>query len=314
MRGQLEFDIGNVTVTSLDADGFQETQYSADGDDKAGVPSYETHHFFGSWGRPLDASTEPTTPGQPATNQVDPQKSAQVLYAMEGGQGHSWAMEDPRIVAVLGNIPGSGEHLTYGANPTAGENYDTMGVCFTRHDSIGQITQSTTTTGGANDGQSIYTRVGPTGFTRVSPYGIELFGSQGNGAWIGYSLSVHGGARMTLGYAGGVLPGQGSYVRFQASMIELNAAAVKIGPAGAPAGSVTKVLPLTAALGQLTAAAQGLASGAIALATAAAAIPGATPAVAAAGALIQSASSALSAAASAIAALPTSAGTQTGLG
>lgn len=310
-----EWDLVCVTGSAIDADGFADVQYDGEGDEpgSAGnqppaVPPHELHQWLGLWAMPLDPATD-------AGGQIDASKACTMLKAIEGGKGHAWMCEDPRVIGDLVPAPAPGEtviHNCFGA--------------YTRYRADGSIFHATTTTGGGKDGTAVYSCISPTGFVRTSPYGTERFGSFG--PWTGYSLNVLGGARLTMGSAGGVVPGMSSYVRFQAHMFEINASVVAIGPEGSEPAPVTQVLPLTAALTQITTAATALTSATATLANAAAAlvaatqaIPGATPAVAAAGAIVQSAIGQLSGAASQIAtaagaveALPTTAGTASGIG
>jgi hypothetical protein len=335
MPRPLEFDIGIQTTSEIDKDGFESTQYDAEGGEVlnsdgtgggggpgGGPPAYEKHHFHGFWGRALDPVVDGQTPGQPGSGQPDPTKGAQMLFAMEGSAGHAWTMEDPRVVALL-PTPDPGCGVYYGANLTAGLDGASIGVCFVRTHNDGRISLSTTTTNGAPDGQTVYEEIFPGGFVRSSPYGLERFGQfgppGGPPVWTGYSLTVRGGASFNLGFAGGIVPGNdaiGRTAKIDADVIILKAAVIKAGPGLAPAGSVTKVLPLTAALTQLAAAAQANATASQALATAVAAFTGTGtfPGIAAAASAITAASSQLSAAATAIAALPTSAGTAVNLG
>jgi len=239
-----DFDLVCVTGSSLDADGFPTLTHDAEGDEPGGAqppgaPPFEQHSWLGLWATPLDPVTD-------SGGQLDTSQSCTALKCMEGGKGHIWACEDPRVVSNLIPAPAPGEtivHNCFGA--------------YSRYRADGSIFHATTTTGGGKDGTSIYSCVTPTGFVRASPFGTERFGSFG--PWTGYSLNVLGGARMTLGSAGGVIPGMSSYVRFQSHMFEINASAIAIGPEGAPAAPVAKAMETVAVLGTLATALNALA-------------------------------------------------------
>lgn len=105
MRGFV-FDIGTVTLTEYDADGFLGLQMSVNGDAKSGAEPFETHHPFGFLSRPRD----PDPDG----------RGCYGLYAWDGSQGHVWPGQDARMAssAAGGVIPelGKGSSVMYGAN------------------------------------------------------------------------------------------------------------------------------------------------------------------------------------------------------
>ena len=245
MPRPLDWDIGAQLTSVIDPQGFEETQYDAEGEGASGVPSYETHHAHCFWGRALPPVVDAAPDGQPGSGQADPTQAAQMLFAMEGSTGHAWTMEDPRVVATM-PTPDPGCGVFYGANMTAGKDGKSLGVCFVRTHNDGRVTISTTTTAGGTDGQTVFQETSPQGFKRVSPYGTELYG-QFSGITT-YSLSLLGGSNFTMGYAGGLVPGLSSFISLQSDSIEINAAAVSIGPTGAPSGPVALATPLAAAL------------------------------------------------------------------
>lgn len=230
MAHALEWDIGVAMGSSIDADGFQDTQYDAEGEDQSGAAPYETHHFFGSWGRPLDPVVD-------AGGQPDPSRGCPMLYALEGGKGHAWALEDPRIVPIL-PTPAPGEHITYSS---AG--------CFTRHHVDGSISHATTDKGGQG-GFTVASRVLPTGFQRFGSFGRETFDA---GGW---RVKHASGAQVALGAIGGLpapLSSLGSFFRVTAGIIEINASAVTIGPTGAAGQPVAQAAPLVTVLATVAA-------------------------------------------------------------
>lgn len=262
--GMIAFDIAAVVGTNIDADGFDEIQHDAEGEQKAGAPSNQAHHFFGSWGRALDPVTEPAKEG--AVGQPDPSKTSQVLVGYEGSSGHSWAMEDPRLINVL-PTPGKGEHLTY-----------SFSGCFTRHHIDGSISHATTDAGGFG-GQTVAQRITPTSFMRFAPWGRETFDATG------YRLTHAGGARFSMGFLSGLpapLDGGISYARVQADTIELNGAAIHIGPTASIVQPVAQAAPLVVVLNAIGVAMTALAAVTSTLVPASGATVGQTGAAAAA--------------------------------
>lgn len=101
-----EWDVGIGLVTAYDVDGFSSTQLDVPGEQNAGVAPYENHFPYGIYARPL----APTFDGN---GNPDPATANQVLYALEGGKGHAWPLENPLVVQLLPTIQ-PGETLFYG--------------------------------------------------------------------------------------------------------------------------------------------------------------------------------------------------------
>jgi hypothetical protein len=266
LRAQLDWDIYNVTGTTIDANGFPSVTIDAEGE-QGSIP-IPVHMLHGMWSLPLDPVVDPGT-GEPI-----PTKAAQVLVAWEGGVGHAFPITDVRLMAKL-PLGVAGERIwasDFGS--------------FIRQHKDGSITESTTTTGGGSDGQTVASRVMPTAFQRFAPWGRETFDATG------YSLTHIGGASFEVAYAGGIFPGLDSYVRLTGSMIELNGAAISIGPTGVPHQPVAQAAPLVSILQSLLTTLEALITGVGAIPTvgnaaaaaAVAALPAAQSAVA--GALV----------------------------
>lgn len=232
MAGALRWDIACAVGTNVDADGFLSIQHDAYGEGDAGVPAYQAHHPHGIWSCPIDPVIDP------ATGQSDPARACQVLIADEGGVGHAIALEDPRTVANL-PLGQPGETIVH----------NDFG-CFTRYYADGSICHSTTTAGGlpssssapgASQAQSVSEWITPSSLERHAPWAHEVIDA--TGFWWKHT----GGARLTLGYAGGMPPPFGSaYVRARADMIALVAPIIAIGSQTSKMMPVAQVLPLMA--------------------------------------------------------------------
>jgi hypothetical protein len=268
MPRPLEWDIGVQIASVMDDQGFEDVQYDAEGEGASGASPIERHHFYGLWGRALDPALNTAPPGKPGNGQPDPTKGAQLLYAYEGSQGHAWTMEDPRVLAII-PIPDPGCAVFYGVNPTAGASSDILGCSFVRTHSDGRISLATTSTGGGGDGQTIFEEVSRYGFVRASPWGREMFGQfaddNGDVLFTGYSMQAGGGARFTLGYMGGILPGLGSTASLQADMVRVVAPVISIGPTGSVVGPVAQAEPLVGVLGAMGALAAAQSAAIVAL-------------------------------------------------
>jgi hypothetical protein len=97
----LNFDIGISLLSEYDENGFLGIQIDAYGEGKAGVQAYESHGVGGFLYRPCDPELD--SDGNPV-----PSTAAQVLYALEGGRGHAWCLNDPKSVARLPRLKKSG--------------------------------------------------------------------------------------------------------------------------------------------------------------------------------------------------------------
>ena len=290
----MDFDLGAVTLSSYDDNGFLGVQYDAEGENNSGVEPYEAHPTNGCLHRPLDPVVDDQ--GSP-----DESKSSNVMYAMRGGQGHAFVLGDPRVVPLL-PILQKGETMVY-----ADQGHF---VRLMQDGSIAMMTTDTTHPGtvdaAATSGQTIASIVDPNGFVRYGPMGAESFTQPS------YRLSHVGGARMTLGYAGGLVPNLGSYIRFSASMVTIDGTSITIGPPDAPTMPVAQAQPLLAILTTMEAAVAAVQAALIGIQAALAAIGPQTVApptvagpIAAAAGLVSTAAGAVTTAATAVAgALP----------
>ena len=267
MRSVLQFDIQNITGSSVDPDGFP--SYSVDVDGERGSVPFEAQYFHGIRSCPLDPVIDPGS-GEPV-----PSKACPVLTAIEGGKGHGFALCDPRSIANLPNcVPG--ETIVFSDFGS-----------FQRHDKDGIISDSTTTTGGGSDGQTVASQTAPTAHRRFAPWGREVFDASG------YSLNHVGGGSFTVAYAGGLIPGLSSYARLKADMVEINGAAVSIGPTGALHQPVAQAQPLIVILQSMITAVAALAAGVAAITAGAGPAPVGAPASAAAALPIAAAQAAI---------------------
>lgn len=281
-RSPLVWDMGVAMLSAYDADGFLEVQYDAEGENESGLFPYEAHSLGGMQHRPLDPVVDDN--GLP-----DESQACTVLFATEGDKGHIFVLEDPRVIVNLPLLQ-KGETQVYAA---AGQ--------FILLGADGSITSVTTDDGGAPTGTTITDALTPDGCDLVAPWGRQSFDAHG------WRVQTAGGGNFTIGYAGGLIPGLGSFISAQADMIELDAAAITIGPTGVPAMGVTQAIPLATALETVTAALTTIAT---AIGTAVCAAPG-SPLVAAG---LPSAISAIETAQTAIEGIPETCATQTALG
>lgn len=97
----LAWDLGTVTITDYDADGFPEVQVQtfAPSDDPS-AESMEMHHPFGFLSRPRD----PDADGM----------GCQLFYAREGSRSHGLLSYDPRTIPLLPTLKKGGS-VQYGA-------------------------------------------------------------------------------------------------------------------------------------------------------------------------------------------------------
>lgn len=89
-----DFDMGVAMLSEVDESGFIGIQVDAYGEERSGVETYETHFPLGMYGRPVDPEKDPN--GEPL-----PASACTTLYAHEGGQGHAWPLQDPRVILKL---------------------------------------------------------------------------------------------------------------------------------------------------------------------------------------------------------------------
>ena len=209
MMSGFDFDIGVAMMSTYDADGFLGIQCDAVGEQDSGVRDYEAHHMLGFCARPMDPVVDPDS-GNP-----DPTQAAQVLFGMEAGRGHAWALQDPRMVVKLPQLK-PGESMQYG--PAAN---------FSRMHADGSITLYTTSDGTLN-GTAQFLRLTPKdGLTYVAPWGKMLYGPNG------FHVITAAGARIDMGFVGGMpapFDGLSSYITMNAGTISLEAGALSLGP------------------------------------------------------------------------------------
>ena len=229
--GLFEFDIQNVTGSSIDSDGFLLAQHDEDGE--AGGPPMQLIAPLGMLGRPLDPVVDQST-GQPQSA-----NACMAFRCTQGSNGFSLPLCDPREVALMPALK-PGERIFYGA---AGQ--------FHRLHEDGSHSLATTDAGGGptdssgNSAQTVTLRVTPTSHERWAPWGQEFFDG------MGWRVTHVGGAKMSLGYISGLpgpMAGGNSTFRVQCDLLELNAGAVAIGPTGSDAMPVAQATPLVAVL------------------------------------------------------------------
>lgn len=101
-----EWDIGVSIGTIVDADGISYSQVDVPGEQKAQVAPAQHHFPYGMNSRPLAAEIDGNGNPNPAT-------ANQLLYSMEGGQMHTWPLENPSVLALLPTIQ-PGETIFHG--------------------------------------------------------------------------------------------------------------------------------------------------------------------------------------------------------
>lgn len=260
----MRVDIANVVGTSVDEDGFQSTQWDAEGEELASPSPGQAHHAFGFWGRAPDAVVEPAIQGGAGSGGVDPSRAAQCLKLEEGGLTHLIDLQHVPTQAILPTLL-PGESMQYSS---AGN--------FIRVQTDGSVSISTTDAGGAPTGQAIAFRVRPTERVYFAPWGTETFDAYG------YRIRHVGGARLTLGYMAGLpepLSGGQSTARLAADVVEITGSGVAIGPTAAVRQAVAQALPLSIVLESIATALQAIQ---IAMATITTVSPGAAAAAASA--------------------------------
>lgn len=208
MNAPIHFDLGISMLSVYDENGFLGIQYDAEGENDSGVQPYEVHPTNGCLHRPLDPDVD---------SSGIPSAGATVLIAMEAGRGHIIPLGDPRVIENLAPQIAKGETVLF----------NSFGA-FYRQLKDGSHAIYTTTTGGGTDGQSISQWWTPTSRMYQAPWGTELWDASG---WF---IAHIGGAGITLGFAGGLVPGYGSYARLTGDIIDLDAAVISIGPTGVP--------------------------------------------------------------------------------
>jgi hypothetical protein len=228
-----------------DEDGFYGLQVDAYGEDESGVVPYEMHHLYGFLGRPTD-------PGGDADGEVDPAKAGQVLYALEGGRGHAWPLEDPRVLPRL-PVCRPGESVMYAAPGQFIRLHENGAISLCTSD-VGDP-DVPTAKGGSFQGKNVMLQITHDGLYFVAPWGRLIFDATGFHA-------VHqSGARLDLGTIGG-LPSilGGTYASISADNVTLDSSRVTSGPIGL-ADAAVKMTPLTPMLAAL----QGAIAGVIAV-------------------------------------------------
>lgn len=204
--GVLGFDIGVATLTTHDGDDFPGIQIDAYGEGLSGTVDYEHHSPYGLMSRPLDPDTD-------AAGNPSPAGACTVLFAKEGGRGHAWALNDPRVIPKIPKLQ-KGETVIYAG----------IGQ-FVRLDKDGAISLFTTDDG-TTDGKSVYLQVARDALRFFSPWGTIVFDKTG------FHLRTYSGGRIDLGGIGGV-PLVSSYATIQAQCVNIEGGMVAIGAQGA---------------------------------------------------------------------------------
>lgn len=215
----LQWDMGVSTFTGYDEDGFPTVQTDLYGEDKAGEPAFEMHHWAGWLAIPLD-------PVKDSSGQPDEANAAPHLFAREGDKAYGWALGDPRSLLRVGLL-NKGSAMAYAPG----------GPQFIKLDATRNKITIFTTDNGFDTGRSVYWQVHNKGFLGVSS-DITLRADD-----TGFHILTRGGARMDGGYAGMGLPAPldqfSSYWTLAANMIEILGTFVVIGDGAAD--SVAKV-------------------------------------------------------------------------
>lgn len=243
MSRGFEWDIGCAVMSSYDVDGFLGVQIDAYGEQGSGVHPYEAHHLHGFISRPAD-------PVADASGAPDTSNACNVMFALEGGRGHAWVLEDPRVVPFLPTLR-PGEAMFYGA---AGQ--------FVRckaDGSISLMTTDATVPGPAGspilNGRNIFLDIKPTGLVFVAPWGRLTFDATG------FHVRTQGGARLDLGSISGLpapLDKIDTYASMSAAMVSMEGSVVSQGPTTGTAEPAAKAITLTAYLTALAAAVQAV--------------------------------------------------------
>lgn len=223
------WDIGICMMSTYDGSGFLGVQYDAEGSlgsgstsgaasqavpPNGGAADYEVIMPGGLMHRPMDPAVDGN--GNPNSAQA-----AQVLNLREAGRVFAMPLGDPRSVAILPTIANGSTLL-----------YSDCGS-FVRLEGSGaeqgQISLFTTDDG-TTDGYSVGYQVYPTGFSEIGPWGKRTFDLSG------HEMIASSGARLTLGYAGG-LPGPlaalSAMFAVMADTATLDASYVNLGRSGA---------------------------------------------------------------------------------
>lgn len=101
-----EWDIGLVTFSEVDDDGFIGIQCDMPGEKNAGVEAGEMGAAYGMYSRPHDPSLD--AEGEPI-----PSSACGVLHAYYGSKLHVWPQTDPRMMAKLPRVTKGGS-VMYG--------------------------------------------------------------------------------------------------------------------------------------------------------------------------------------------------------
>jgi hypothetical protein len=291
----IHWDLGLALFSGYDSDGFLEVQPDADGEQDAGVEAYEVHGPGGLHHRPWDPVVDPNT------LLPDAAQSATILAAERGQMGVVLVLGDPRVLPTLPPLA-KGETAIYG---NAGQ--------FSRYFADGSIAHFTTTTGGAQTGQTIVSWLTPTERDFSAPWGRETFDAFGWRVTCSNGGSVS--ASIMMGGSTGLAPGVDAYCTIQAATIELDGN-VSIGPTGFPQFGVLQATPSVVVLTAFAAAVTSLTAAVTALAAAVAGFTGSGtfPALPTVQQALSVVTTAIGAVSTQIAAMPTTCATITGIG
>lgn len=229
-----DWDIVEVTTSSVDENGYPEAQADWIGDSTASGATAIVHHPLGVISVPLSATTD--TAGNNTTVQA-----ATALKSYEGGRVHMIYLMDPRVMGGFPNWqPGDGAlYSPSGKGNYFRAKYD--GSCSIRAlDVNGQDIFYTVNTSGAPG-------VG-FGFVESAPWGTRTFDASG------FHVKTQWGACLDLGGYddGGPLSqlGMTTTANVRAASISLEGASVKLG-SGTGHTPVALVNPLLSVLGDV---------------------------------------------------------------
>lgn len=225
MRGSFQWDLGVAVLSEYDADGFIGVGLDHYGEKLAGVDPGELHSAYGHLSRPLDPEVD-------NQGNVPPGRGCNAWYAWEGSQLHVKFGSDPRVIQNLPTLQ-KGESLDHGAANN-----------FTRYYADGSVA-TMTTSDATPTGQSVFTKLAPSGRSHQGPWGQETFDPNG------YHLRTASGARIDMGGIGGLpapLSAIGSYFIAAAASCKLRSSIIALGPDAGVFDPVAKSTPTLAVL------------------------------------------------------------------
>lgn len=211
VREGLVLHLDSIRFGEYDDDGFLGYQIDADGQGtdasselEAQVTPFEALHPYGFLSRAL----EPDVDGG---GQL--QGGALSLTIWEGARGYSVALHDARVVPALARCK-PGESVQYGPRNN-----------FVRCHDDGRIS-AMCTDDGTEQGRSIYSEVGPNGFTWSGPWATLRHDA------LGVHYQHASGATFDVGGASGLPPplgSLGSYFKVSAAIVAIKGQTVQLG-------------------------------------------------------------------------------------